>query len=94
VRLQGTRFILIDEVLDSVDAHSVHGTWEDELLHILTWRQEANGRLGGAINADEFGKTLLNALGGGALDEVDLTVELLGGLGEDLVVGGVLVVAE
>lgn len=85
---------LVNVVLDGVHGEGVEGSGVNELLHVLAGMEQADSGGVGAVNTDELGETLLNALLGAGGNKEDLALELLGSLSKDLVVGSGVVVGE
>lgn len=59
---KGTRFELIDPVLDSLDGDGREITTVDELLHFLAGAEETESRGGSSINTNELSKTGLDTV--------------------------------
>jgi hypothetical protein len=94
VGLKGTRFEVVDPVLDAVDGDSWEVTTVDELLHVLARAEETESRGGSSVNTDELSKTGLDTVFGTGDNEEDLSVHDLGSFGEDLEEGSRSVVGE
>lgn len=92
--LKGTRFEVVDPVLDALDGDGRKVTTVDELLHFLAGAEETESRGGSSINTDELSKTSLDTVFSARDNEEDLTVHDLGSFSEDLDVSSSSIVGE
>ena len=82
--LEGAALEVLDELSQGVDSDALGLAAEVELLHVVGGVEEADGGEVALLNADELSEALLDALGGTRHNEEDLSLELGGGLSEDL----------